>query len=324
MNVTPAYLRLICVGIFVFHYMVGAAQVYFPSSHFTWHPQIDQPALMGNSEGIRMLGGYRYQWVGIDGAPMTVYAGADMKLPLKNSSGGVHIAHDRAGASTYTSAKLSYAYSVRIGDNKLNLGVQLGFLNIGLDGTKLVAPTDGISPDDDLINRGKSSAFRPEIGIGAAYIHNKFWVGASVHNLAGFKAKMDGLSTTFNADFGRYLAVQAGSVIPLSSRFSLDPGLLMRTDLVNWQLEAAILATLDKRYSLGVGARGYNNKSIESLLVLSKISISKNFSLMYSYDATLNKIRQVSGGTHEISLGYIIPKTAPSRSAKTINHPRYL
>lgn len=312
-----------CVSILLGHN--GWSQVFFNSTHTPiWHQQVEQPALMGQSEGIRTIAAYRYQWVGIEGAPMTVYAGADMKLPLKNISGGVFFSHDRAGASAYTSANISLAYSIPVKKNFLSIGARLGMMNMMLDGSRLISPSDNLGTEDPILSDSKESAIRPDIGIGISYVHSIFHIGAFVNNIADFKTRLNGVSADFNTDFGRYLGVGGAARIPVSNKITLDPSFLLRMNMIHYQLDVSLAATIQDKYTFGIGSRGYTKRSFESLMLITKIKILPKVSVMYSFDLTLNRIQAVSHGSHEVSFLYVIPKNYKSNSTKIINHPRYL
>lgn len=314
---------LLCA--FLILYFTGRAQVFFNSTHIPkWHQQVDQPALVGHSEGIRTFGAFRYQWIGIEGAPMTVYAGADMKLPVKNLSGGVFFAHDRAGAAAFTSANLSLAYSIPVKKNYISIGAKVGLNNMSLDGSKLTTPTGNIGTEDPILIGEKQSAIRPDLGIGVSYIHSVFHVGAFVNNVADFKSKLNGITTEFNTDFGRYYGLTGGAEIPVSQKISIDPAILLRMNEIHYQIDVSLATTIQKKYTIGLGARGYNKKSFESLMFITRIKILPKMSVMYSFDLLLNKINTVSHGSHEVSFLYVIPKDFNTKRAKIINHPRYL
>ncbi len=316
------YFLIICLILFAFNLN---AQVFFNSTHIsTWHQQFDQPALSGQSEGIRTFAAYRSQWVGLQGAPNTIFLGADMKLPLKNSSGGVFLSHDMAGATAITSAHVTYAYSIPIKSNSISIGAKLGIVNMTLDGSKLVSPSDNIGIEDPLISENKSSTIRPEVGIGVAFNHPIFFAHLFVNNIANFTSKLDGFDKQFNTSYGRYLGVGGGAEIPLSQKFSLNPSVLLRSDFVNYQFDISLSTTFLKKYTFGIGSRGYNKSSFESLFFITKIKLPKGIGLIYSYDLSINSIKLASNGSHEVSIQYIIPKKYVSNRTKIINHPRYL
>jgi type IX secretion system PorP/SprF family membrane protein len=304
----------------------GVSAQSFPlSSHFLWNPQAEQSALAGSSDGIRLAAGYRYQWVGIEGAPQTAYVGADMKLPIKNSSAGIWVSYDKTGLLSFTQARLSYAYAQPLSaSSTLSIGVHAGIVSIGLDGSRITTPGGQGGNDDDLLPRERNNGFRPEIGFGINYKHKVFYAGVFLQNAAGLSSQINGLNGDFRADYGRYLGLQAGAVMPVGKNFSIDPSIIVRADFNNIQIEVASMLTYIERFSAGIGVRGYNNSSLESLLALMRIGLTKDLALRYSFDANLLSLNSVTSGSHEISIGYLIPKEAPSRKGKVINHPRFL
>ncbi|MCO5234409.1 MAG: PorP/SprF family type IX secretion system membrane protein [Chitinophagales bacterium] len=306
-------------------YSKSNAQVNLNSTHVsTWHTQMIQPAFMGQSDGIRAFASYRYQWVGIEGSPMTIYAGVDMKLPIKNSSGGLLIAHDRLGLASYTSASISYAYTIPIKKSSLNLGANIGMVGTILDGTKLTTPSMNQPIEDPNLSLKKESGFRANIAFGIAYIHPIFYVHTFVDNLSNFKTKMNGLKSELRIDNGRYLGIGMGASVPVHEKFSINPNFLFKSDLVNYQLDISLSSTYKEKYSLGIGARGYNKMSFESLFFITKVQILDNLEIMYSFDMIFNALKSVNHGSHEVSFQYIIPKKYISNRSKIVNHPRYL
>lgn len=324
--------RNIRIGIFITLMNVTfflSAQIYPQSSHFMWNPQFENPALSGSEEGIRTTAGFRYQWTGFDGAPITTNIGADMPLPLKNSGGGIFLQHDRTGAYAFTAIQLSYAYTQPLGKLKLSAGFNAGLINGMLDGSKLTTPQGDFSGGNSNLNDNylpidKVSSFRPEIGIGLAIRNDNFFAGVSVSNLANFSNEVQGTNASFSPDFGRALTLHGGVNYPLGQKFTIEPNFLVKTDLNNWQTNITVSTTYNNLLSFGLGVRGYNNKSLESLLALVRIRVMKGLNFGYSYDASLGVLNQVSNGSHEISLSYFIPKKWETSRGKVINHPRFL
>jgi type IX secretion system PorP/SprF family membrane protein len=305
------------------------AQIYPQSSHYMWNPQFENPALSGSKEGIRTTANFRYQWTGFTGAPITTNVGADMPLPLKNSGGGILLQHDRTGAYSFTALKFSYAYTQNLGSLKLSAGFNAGLVNAVLDGSKLTTPQgdfSGNNPNlnDDYLSTEKMSSFRPDLGLGIALRNDDFFVGVSVSNLANFSNEIKGTNASFSPDFGRYFTVHGGVKFPLGQKFSIEPNFLLKSDLNNWQTDISVVTTYNNLLSFGLGVRGYNNKSLESLLALVRIRVMKGMNFGYSYDANLGVLNQVSNGSHEISLSYLIPKKWETSRGKVVNHPRFL
>ena len=57
------------------------------------------PAYVGTVETTEIIGLYRTQWIGIDGAPKTVRFGANIPLANKKNGIGFNVVNDQIGPS---------------------------------------------------------------------------------------------------------------------------------------------------------------------------------------------------------------------------------
>lgn len=294
-----------------------------------WNPQFLNPSLSGSADGIRSAAAFRYQWTGFEGAPVTLQAGVDMPLPLKRSSAGLFLMHDRVGAIALTQVQLAYAYSQPLGTWKLNAGVFAGFSSASLDGNKIITPEGSNSggvynPDDPFLPSVKVSSIRPDISIGISAMNERYYAGIAVQNLANFSHRFQGFSDELTPDYGRFVSAQAGAKFNLNDNFSLEPTFLVKSDLKNTQIDISLLATYKNIISLGIGSRGYNKNSFESLIGLLSVRVIKGLNFGYSFDGNFGTLAKVSNGSHELSLSYVIPKNWADKKVKVINHPRFL
>jgi hypothetical protein len=62
-------------------------------------------------------------------------------------------------------------------------------------------------------------------------------------------------------------------------------------------VNAAVL--LDEKLWLGVGARSTN-----AAMIIAEYNLTKNFRFGYSYDISINELRSVNRGSHEVFLGF--------------------
>ncbi|MCO5247574.1 MAG: PorP/SprF family type IX secretion system membrane protein [Chitinophagales bacterium] len=301
-------------------------QVSFNSTHTSiWNRQFEQPAFVGVNSVWRTVVTYRSQWTKLEGAPQTFYLGSDIKLPLKNIGGGIFISHDRVGATAFTNAKLALSYSKHFQKSFLSAGVNFGMVNMMLNGNKITTPSSNVGVQDPLLGEGKESGVRPDIGLGMAYVHPIFEIDAFVNNVANFITTLDGDSKELNLTFGRLMGISTQFNLAMgSSPFVLNPVVLMKTDFNKYQIDAFLTTTYEKKYTFGLGYRGYNKNSSESLIILSRLSIIDNLFVSYSYDMSLNKLKNVNKGSHELSLEYNLPINYISNKSKVINHPRFL
>ena len=323
-------IRSVCIIflilVFLFPFSETDAQVFFNSTHTSvWNKQYDQPALVGQSNSLRSVAAYRSQWNNLEGAPQTFYFGSDVHLPIKNLGGGIFIAHDRLGATAFTTAKISLSYSVRFKKSLISAGLSTGLANTMIDGSKITTPSTNIGIQDPILNQQKESGMRPDLGVGIAYIHQFIQADLFFNNIVNSTTSLNGSTQELIVGFGRYAGLGAVGNIPLgTSSFSLNPGFLLKTDFNKYQIDAFLTSSYEKKYTFGLGFRGYNKISSESLIVLARIKIVDRFSVGYSYDFNLSKLEKVNRGSHELSLQYDYLIKYQSNRTKIVNHPRFL
>src|ERR1700741_3172598 len=92
----------------------------------------------GSSGGTCATLFYRKQWVGFPGAPTTYNLAVDGLIPEIHGGIGAVVTYDQIGYNTFTNAKLSYAYRMRVfRDARLALGLDAGILQLKVDGESL-------------------------------------------------------------------------------------------------------------------------------------------------------------------------------------------
>ena len=269
-------------------------------------PTYYNPAATGTVDFIRIRGGAKLQWIGIDNAPRTFMGAADMPVKLgKKQRIGVGVLFNQESIGLYRNmginAQLSYKF--RFLKGVWSVGVQPGFYNTKFKGSDVYIPEgdDFHQPDDPELPTTDVSA-------GLLYTHKYFSVGVSVLHITEPQVTMDSgeggndaEGIEFQAVLPRQAYFTAEGNIPLrNSLFSLQPSLLLRTDFNTFTPEATMRATYNRFLSFGVG---YRYKEAISAMVAVEF---KNFFLGYAYDYPLSAINKASSGSHEIVAGYMV------------------
>lgn len=139
------------------------------------------PAYAGSRGQLSILGLYRSQWVGLEGAPKTQTF--NIQSPIRNSrlGYGVSIVNDEIGdgvvQETYLDAVLSYTIDVSA-EGKLSFGLKAGGNLLSLDFNRLRNFDAEPVNSDNIENR-----FSPNFGVGLYYHSNQFYAGLSAPNL---------------------------------------------------------------------------------------------------------------------------------------------
>ena len=275
-------------------------------------PSYFNPSAIGNSDYIRIRGGARMQWVGIDNAPKTFLGVADMpfKIGSKRLGTGVNLTQESIGLYKTLNLGAQIAYKLRKFGGTWSVGLQLGFVDQTFKGSEVRLPdgddyhqgTDDAIPTTDI----HGTAF--DFGACLWYHHSKFYAGISCTHLTSPSITMNAESASggsetsgrkYEFQIKRTLYFTAGCNIPIKNTlFELAPSVLVRSDFSYTGGIVTARARYRKMFSFGIGYRW------DDAIVATVAVEFKNFFLGYSYDYTTSAIRQASSGSHEILAGY--------------------
>ncbi len=168
---------LILVVIFAACYS-GNAQQDPQYTQYMYNTQVVNPAYAGSREALSIGALYRSQWVGLDGAPKTFTLSGHAPVGESNVGLGMSIVRDEIGPSTETWANIDLSYTIQTSEQgKLAFGVKTGasILDINYGDLTIADPND--IPESTIDNKVNF-----QIGAGAFYYTEKFYVGLSVPN----------------------------------------------------------------------------------------------------------------------------------------------
>lgn len=275
-------------------------------------PTYYNPAATGDLDFIRIRGGAKLQWIGIENAPQSFLGGADMPIKLnKKQRLGVGALFSQESIGLYSNMAVSaqVSYKLNILKGQLSIGVQPTYYNTKFKGSKIYIPEgdDYHEPNDPDLPNSDVSGNVFDLSAGLRYTHKYFSVGVSVLHILEPTVTMDdsGGSDSETVEFQAVVPRQAyfigESNIPLKNTlFSLQPSLLVRTDFSNFSAEVTMRATYNKFLSFGLG---YRYKEAVSAMVAVEF---KNFFIGYAYDYPMSAITKASSGSHELVAGYMI------------------
>jgi type IX secretion system PorP/SprF family membrane protein len=284
------------------------------------------PGYTGGKDVLSIRAVYRHQWANLPGNPQTV--NVNVHSPLKNEriALGLTIINDRLGATNMTHINTSFAYRIPFkNDTKLSFGISAGMMLFNSKITDL----DAIDSGDPLLQQNLNGV-RPNLGAGVYYYGSKFYVGLAIPNTIPIDLfdKDENTSSEVRKQQLTSLLLMAGYMFEIGDKknFWIQPQILFKympnsKYELPLELDANILFTLYKRVGLGITYRTgiadpfQNRESIDAMAVF---FLPKDFTVGYSYDQTISKVKAYNNGTHEILLGYDM-----SWKKKGIRTPRY-
>ncbi len=275
-------------------------------------PSYYNPSAIGQTDFLRIRGGMRMQWVGIDNAPRDFVATADMPLKLlgKRIGLGVLFDTDKAGLYSSLNAGAQISYARRLFGGSLSAGLQIGFFDQGFKGSEVYIPDDDNYHDstDDGIPTQDIHGTALDLAFGLWYTHRYFNAGLSATHLTSPTVTMTaetasgGSQTTareYQFQARRTLYFTAQSNIPINNTlFEIVPSVLVKSDFSFTTGEATVRCRYDKFLSFGLGYRW------RDAIIATVAAEFKNIFIGYSYDYATSAIAKASSGSHEVFAGY--------------------
>lgn len=263
----------------------------------------------GSSDYLRIKGGARLQWLGIENAPQSFLGQVDMPLNLfgKRIGVGAGLQSETMGLFSNLNINAQFSYKIKLFKGELSIGAQVGYFEQKFKGSEVEVPDDDDYHDssDQAIPTQDLKGGTVDISAGIFYTHKYFWVGVSGLHLLEPTVKMglEGSESTASQEYEtvvpRTLYFMGGSNIPLKNTlFELQPSLMVKTDFSVFSAEITARARYNKFLSFGVGYRWK-----EAVMIMAGAEY-KNFFVGYAYDYPLSAIAKASSGSHELLVGY--------------------
>lgn len=288
------------------------------------------PAVSGIENYTDVKLGYRSQWTGLEGAPITSYFSINAPIGSNFTQGdatafpasggeypasrlftndyrasephhgiGFTVVSDKAGPITQTNINATYAYHLGITD-KLNLavGVAAGVSHININ-TALITLENA---NDPTINNLNASQWKPDLGIGLWAYSSRYYVGVSAQQILPQNLYITTGNAANQSKTVPHFFFTGGYKIFLSDDVSLLPSALIK-------FIQPVPATFDVNLKLSFRDRfwfGGSYRKDDSYAVLAGFNLSSFVNVGYSYDITTSALRTVSNGTHEIVIGILL------------------
>lgn len=299
-------------------------------SLFALNPYAYNTAYAGLDGSVSATAVFRKQWVSFAGSPLTFQANVHAPVPFLRSGFGFSAEHDRLGAQANTHLRASYNYFIPIKAGTLSIGVGGTWLQKTIDADLLRTP-DGnyeggiIEHNDQLLSAGRSVGATFGVEAGIYYKHPRFAVGLAATHLNAPVSTLSGQAVTTKVRYQRAFAFQAQYNWEINADWLLQPNVLLKTDLVRYQPELAMILKYQQRFMGGIGYRGYDGLSQDAVVVMAGMQINKNMLLAYSYDISINALRTYNSGSHEVVFNYNLQKLLGKEiPQKIIYNPRFL
>jgi type IX secretion system PorP/SprF family membrane protein len=289
-------------------------------SQYVFNGLYVNPAYAGYKQDLYLNAFYRSQWTGLQGAPQTSSLALDGAVNDNKVGLGLLMSKDAIGAQSALAVYGNYAYRLQMGSNensRLAFGLGAGFIQNGLDGSKL-NPVQG---DDSYIPPGYQSTILPDARAGALYTSERFFVGFSADNLvAHILGKKQDKSIQVPVPVPHFYFT-SGALYTLNDEVKIRPSFLIKDDRGGpTSLDLNLFMLLNERIWVGGTYRTavslYNKPNLQKNLQKSSAFVglieffaTEKLRIGYAFDYSLAPIANYSYGSHEISIGIYLNRS---------------
>jgi len=316
------------LGLFIFAIFIG-------SWAFSQDPQFTQfyanpiylnPAFAGSNGCPRFNLNYRNEWPSLSGNYVTYSASYDQYF--KNISGGIGViaTHDQQGQGTIYTSSLGLIYSYHLKVNRkfsMLFGAKAAMTNKYLDWDKLtfgdmIDPRRGfIYATGDVPRGGNVYFFDASAGV----------VGYSKHFFFGFAAnhlnRPNESVIIGNSQLPMRFTGHMGAEIKLGSKSQYNNSTSIMPNVIYQYQNGFQELALGTYIKYGVFTAGAWYRNRDAFILSIGVNTGK-FKVGYSYDVTVSKLNNgVSGGSHEISLGFNLNCKDKPVTFRTISCPSF-
>lgn len=267
-------------------------------TQYMYNTQVINPAYAGSRGSLSVLGLYRTQWVGLDGAPQTANFSLNSPVGLQGIGLGLGVLHDEIGPQTASQVTADISYTIQLNDNDLKLafGIKAGMNMMDINGEKL----NWYNPNDPTYNFIVRHKTKPVIGAGFFLYDENWYVGLSSPNFLSTEYYDDTKVSVYNAHTHFYLS--GGYVFQVSENLKLKPSVILKTIIgAPMSADVSLNAMFSEIFTLGAGYRFESNASFSAL---AGVQITNQLLIGYAYDLQTGALQHYNSGSHEIFLRF--------------------
>lgn len=256
----------------------------------------------------------RYQWLGIDGAPVTYTGFANFRLP-NNMGLAVGIYQDNLGPVRDFTIQTDLAYHARLTEKwYLSGGLRIFMSNMNINLTGL----ENIDPGDPYFSHDLSSGLHLNLGAGLLAFSEKSFLGVSMP-----QAQRRGILSTNQRlnTFSLHFMAYGGTTFDLTEEFVVTPSTLFKTsDHAPSQLDINAIFGYNEIFDFGPMIRSNLAEGwLDAVGFLAGFYITENWYFGYMYEYPVNNLNIITKQSHEVSLRYLWG----SKKKIRIRSPRY-
>ncbi|MDZ4751030.1 MAG: type IX secretion system membrane protein PorP/SprF [Flavobacteriales bacterium] len=297
--------------------MTSAAQQLFRRTQFPINSYLVNPAVAGTQSYSPIYASYRNQWAGFKGAPVTYSVSGHTGLNHNIGVGGVVYSDKTGGAISRTGAELTGSYSIDLNNyDAVSFGLSAMVSQFSFDNSKLV-----VYDQNDLALNGfqAENHMNFDANFGFLVYGAQYYFGFSVPQLIQTKLGLESLVDPGDNRNARHFLMMGAYKYYLNDEWDIQgSGLVKFTAVTPVQIDVNVQVNyLDRVWG------GFTVRPKDAIAILLGGQYM-SFTLNYSYDLTTSNASSFSPHTHELTIGYLIPRRDARFVNKSLLGPRIL
>lgn len=268
------------------------------------------PAFAGTKVCPRVVMNFRDQWPGISGEYVSYAISYDQNIGKRNGFGILFNADD-AGQGTLKTNTINLIYSPKVKLTKkytLSFAISGGVIQKRLDASNLTFPNQTDAKGDPISPAVPPEIFEdinkvtPDVNAGVLLYSEDLYIGYSSHHVL----EPNNILYTLEGKLYRKHTIHAGLNRVHTPKYDrknktlISPQIVYQQQGPHRELNIGCYVT-KKKFTGGLWYRGR-----DAVIFVAGVS-TKSFNFGISYDATLSKLANNTGGALELSLGYVFP-----------------
>ena len=296
--------RIFISSVFLLGLLTYQGQQIALNSQYLFNDFAINPAIAGTKSYAPLSISFRWQWMGIDEAPVTQnlmyhsYMGDNMGF-------GGHMFNDASGPTRRSGISATYAYNIKTSKRtKLSFGLSGSLTQFSIDRDRLITEIPG-----DVAVMNSYNQLISDCNFGIYWKGLNHFIGFSSFNLFENKTNLMALTTPVVNTLNRVFYLNGGYNFKIGALIELQPSAVLRIMDDNLlQIDGNLNLTFKNAYSIGLS---YRNK--DALSFMGGVNLGTT-TIGYAYDLGISKIKTYNDGTHEVFMSFKLKKNNQSKA----------
>lgn len=263
-------------------------------TQYMYNLSVINPAYAGSKESVS--GGllYRKQWVDIEDAPTT--GTFFLHSPVgKNVGLGLSALTDKIGPVEENNIYGDFSYTLNLGgEARLALGLKAGVTLHKIDFSRIYPTLP--DPEDGVFRDTNPNSSKFNLGTGAFFYTNKFYLSLSVPNMLKSKY-LDYNGTEYGSEVSHYF-LTGGYVFDLTPNVKFKPFAMVKSAFnAPTSFDVSTNFLFNDKFEIGATYR-----LEDSFGAMVNYAITPNLRIGYAYDRIVSDLKVATNSSHEVIL----------------------